>query len=142
MTVRKFKHCFVLLFASLIELYYDVSSGDSFESFEKISFFLGYKFSFYKKNSKFFFLLFWNYKCWIISPATRGVCKIIIIIIGYTLTIFHHLDNNIIVDHGNNNNFKLKIYLFLFEKIIICFVNVDTDPRLRHLSTSTKGWVH
>jgi hypothetical protein len=41
------------------------------------------------------------------------ILKVIIIIIGYTLNIFHYSDNNIIADHGNNNNFKLKKYFFL-----------------------------
>jgi hypothetical protein len=60
--------------------------------------------------------------------------KIIIIIIGYTLNDFITSCDNIIIGNGkfNNLNFK-KNELIFCEKIIICFVNVETDPRLRYL---------
>ncbi len=59
--------------------------------------------------------------------------KIIIIMIGYTLDNFiTHSYENIIVDHNKINNFEfLKKEIILWKKIIINFVNVETDPRLR-----------
>jgi hypothetical protein len=56
--------------------------------------------------------------------------KIIIIIIGYTMNNFTYSCNNIIIDHGKFNNFQILKTNFFIKKISICFVDVETDPRL------------
>jgi hypothetical protein len=54
--------------------------------------------------------------------------KNVIIIIFYTLNKFHYSYENIIVDHGNNNNIFIKKQLIFNKKNR--FINVESDPRL------------
>jgi len=56
--------------------------------------------------------------------------KIIIISIGYILNDFIISYHNIIVNYENIYNFKIKNEFIFLKKTIICFVNVETDPRL------------
>jgi hypothetical protein len=42
----------------------------------------------------------------------------------------HYSYDNIIVDHGNNKNFKIKTRIIFSKNKIIHFVNVEIDPRL------------
>jgi hypothetical protein len=54
---------------------------------------------------------------------------------------FHNSYDNIILDHGkNNNNFKyFKTWIISFlKKLIIHFVNVETDPRLWYLERTRR----
>jgi hypothetical protein len=44
--------------------------------------------------------------------------------------LFHYSYQNILVDNGNIYNFKKIRQIPFFLKLIICFVNVEIDPRL------------